>query len=54
MTVYRVKSQKRNKPYVFDEEMPRIVDELPERLLKGKEIKNNVQYESDLLATGLC
>ncbi|KAK5457984.1 hypothetical protein LTS15_004063 [Exophiala xenobiotica] len=45
-TVYRGKPQKFDKPYVFDEEIPKIVTELPERLLKGKEIKNNVQFSS--------
>ncbi|KAJ9500418.1 hypothetical protein H2202_004213 [Exophiala xenobiotica] len=45
-TVYRGKPQKFDKPYVFDEEMPKIVTELPERLLKGKEIKNNMQFSS--------
>ncbi|KAK5271219.1 hypothetical protein LTR96_003043 [Exophiala xenobiotica] len=46
LTVYRGKPQKLDKPYVFDEEMPKIVTELPERLLKGKEIKNNMQFSS--------
>ncbi|KAK5326754.1 hypothetical protein LTR93_003617 [Exophiala xenobiotica] len=46
LTVYRGKPQKLDKPCVFDEEMPKIVTELPERLLKGKEIKNNMQFSS--------
>jgi hypothetical protein len=44
-TVYRAKPRKSNKPYVYDKEMPSIVTELPEGLLKGKEMKNSVQYE---------
>ena len=43
--VYRAKSQKRDEPHMFNGAKPKVVDELPERLLKGREMKNNVRYE---------
>jgi len=43
VTVFRAKAIKLAVPYFFDANIPKTLDEIPERMLKGKAIKNNVK-----------
>jgi len=41
--VYRAVKVKLNKPYFWNGERPEILDELPEKALRGRHLKNNVK-----------
>jgi hypothetical protein len=41
--VFRAERKQLETPYVYDASVPEVLDEIPERMLKGKAIKNNVK-----------
>jgi hypothetical protein len=43
VSIFRAKQQKQDVPYVWDTEKPESLDELPEKVLKGKALKSNVK-----------
>lgn len=44
VTVFRAKQILRAVPYTYDGKMVEVLDEVPEKMLKGRHIKNNVKY----------
>lgn len=41
--VYRAKKVKSDTPHFWEGEKPKVLDELPEKVLKGRAVKNNVK-----------
>jgi len=44
MKIYRAQAKQRTDPYLCDGTLPEVLDSVPEKMMKGRHIKNNVRY----------